>query len=186
MTNCCETLESRNLFAATALPTVRFRSDTPNDTVKASDLLVDHSGRSYVVATTSADVQVVRLGSSGKVDASYAKSNGTLKLPADLATVRSGKDRLTTVLDPADRLYVLVDNKVYRFTTAGRTDDTFGTHGVVDLSSQMTNSKGLTVDASNRIYVAGAASHGKHRYSLRVLGLRSNGLVNHAFADKGT
>lgn len=180
-----EPLELRRLMAAQFLDTdfgsggvvtLRFKA-TADNPVSFTRMAVDGDGRTYVLARTTTSAQIRRLDADGQVDATwFPKKRNLLLFP-----YASSFNSLDIKVDSADRLVFLNGQDVYRFTEAGDVDRTFAGDGSFKLGD-FTNSIGLSIDASNRIYATGVD---KARGGMLVERLISRGRFDKSFGGDG-
>lgn len=141
-----------------------------------NELVLDGSGRlvipghSFDAATGSLDMAVWRLNADGTPDGSFG-SAGLVRHPGEVVTGTNAPQVVgsSARVDGSGRIVIAgydIDSAgiwgvaVWRFTSGGAPDATFGTNGLVRLTSPQAGGVGLALDASGRPVVSGFAWNG--------------------------
>jgi uncharacterized delta-60 repeat protein len=139
---------------------------------------LDSGGRIYAITAASSkvgstsDVVVTRFSRDGQVDASFAQG-GFRVLDRDPVVFHDYQPHV--FVDPNSRAYVLDGPLLWRLTSSGRVDRTFGKRGKIIVPILTTNSATSVVfDAGGRAYLGGS-TQGKSGTRMTIIRLTETG-----------
>jgi uncharacterized delta-60 repeat protein len=165
----------------------------------ARALAVQKNGRILVAGWTNAggaaDIAVVRLQQTGKLDPSFG-NNGMVQI--NLGPGASGEGATAMALQRDGKILLaggsingdsLVGIAVVRLTRRGRLDPTFGNDGVAVFRQpdRGNDGYGLTIQKNGKILVAGESIRDSSSYdsSLMLVRFNSNGTLDTSFGESG-
>ena len=146
-------------------------------------MATDANGRTIVAAFSNTRVTLRRLDAFGAVDASFSAS--ALGQTFNYADSPSRANRFDFAVDATNRIDVLNDKVVTRYTSSGKIDRTFGRNGRASVAA-LDQVADLDVGADGRIWVGGTKNAGASLGNrMAVLRLSADGAIDTAFASKG-
>lgn len=183
-----EALENRLLFAFGQTDTtfgdaghVTVSFSTQNATPAIQKILVDSSNKILAGGTTG----LVRMSNTGVIDTTFGTS-GKVSFPA-------GANFVSDAIDPTDgKIYVLVSAStgtgLFRYTSAGAVDSTYGQSGTVRVTSSTTfTPQALAVQSDGKVLVAGVfKTDSDNGREIRVYRLKTDGTTDTSFGSSGS